>query len=116
MPFLREEPMKRAVLVFVVICSVSVLGCGSKPTDLSEQVKNSKNKTDFPNKKVENQNTPEFIASHAETPIERANYLKELSKDAKFDPKQHLEMLQKYENDGNADVAAAAKELLAKAQ
>ena len=108
--------MKRALLLVVLICSVSLLGCYSKPTDLSEQVKNSKNKTQFPKALPESQSTPEFLSSHFESAHERANYFRGLSSDAKFDPKKHVEMLKKYENDPDSDVAAAAKELLAKAQ
>jgi hypothetical protein len=101
----------------VMICSALLLGCSGKPQDLSEQVKASKNKSEFTNKKnVDSQSTPEFIASHTETPIERAHYLRGLTGDAKFDPKQHVEMLKKYENDPDSEVATAAKELLTKVQ
>jgi hypothetical protein len=107
--------MKRSLFLAAVVCSGFVIGCGSQP-DMAKQMEKA-NKTQYGNKdKAAAQSTPEFIADHAETPGERANYLKGLASDAKFDPKQHVDMLKKYENDSNADVSSAAKELLAKAQ
>jgi hypothetical protein len=112
------KPMKRSLLFLVVVCSASLQGCGGGGShDLSTQVQNAKNKSEFQGKQgVEKQSTPEFIAEHAESARERANYLKGLESDAKFDPKQHVEMLKKYENDSSSEVAEAAKQLLAKAQ
>jgi|ERR1700677_4039665 hypothetical protein len=107
--------MKRALFVFTVACSGLMLGCGEQP-NMAKSLEKA-NKTEFPVKQgVEQRSTPEFIAEHAETPKERANYLHGLTADAKFDPKQHVDMLKKYENDPNADVSTAAKDLLAKAQ
>jgi hypothetical protein len=39
-------------------------------------------------------------------------FLHQLAKDSTFDPQKHAEMLQKYSNDGNPEVASAAKDLL----
>jgi hypothetical protein len=47
---------------------------------------------------------------------DRATFLKALGKSPKFDPKQHKEMLEQYSNSAEPQVAAVAKELLAKAQ
>jgi|GEM_PF-3650064 hypothetical protein len=107
--------MKRALFILTVVCAGLMLGC-EKSNDVTKSLEKA-HKSDFPVKQgVEQRSTPEFIAEHVETPKERANYLHGLTSDAKFDPKQHVEMLKKYENDPNADVASAAKELLAKAQ
>jgi hypothetical protein len=107
--------MKRSLpLILAVVCGTMV-GCGSQ-RDMSKSLENAP-KHEFANKAAaEKQSSPEFIADHTESAVERANYLKGLTKDAQFDPKQHVPMLKKFENDPNADVAAAAKELLAKAQ
>jgi hypothetical protein len=59
---------------------------------------------------------PEVFIEHLESPEERANYLKELGKDPKFDPKQHAPMLTQFSGDSNPKVAAAAKELADRAQ
>lgn len=108
--------MRRTPLLFAVICcSAALLGCSGKPQDLSAQVQSAKNKTEFP-KKDSGKETPEYMVSHAEDAQDVADLLRAFAKDAKFDPKQHVELLKKYENDPNADVSTAAKELLAKAQ
>src|ERR1700677_673112 len=108
--------MKWSLLVVVAVCWTFVLGCGSAPPDMVKQMEKA-HKTEFPVKQgIERQSTPEFIAEHAETPRERANYLRGLTSDTKFDAKKHVDMLKKYENDPDSDVSAAAKELLAKAQ
>ncbi len=109
--------MKLSALVLVAACSSFVLGCGSgHPAEVSKQMEKAHH-TEFPVKQgVEKRSTPEFIADHAESAHERANYLKTLRVDAQFDPKQHVDMLKKYENDSDSDVADAAKQLLAKAQ
>src|SRR5580693_6346158 len=105
-------PMKRSLLLFVTACSAFLLGCGDgKPHDLSEAVKNAKNKSEFPLKHPE-MATPEFVVANAETQKERAETLRQLANDPKFDPKQHVEMLKKYANDSDSDIATAAKELL----
>jgi hypothetical protein len=114
--------MRRAPLLFATACSALLLGsllvgCGGQPQDLSKQVQEAKNKSTFPIKEgQETRSTPEFVAAHAESAHERANYLRELGHDSKFDPKQHVEMLKKYESDPDSDVATAAKELLTKVQ
>jgi hypothetical protein len=109
--------MRRAPLLFATACSALLLGCGGPPQDLSKQVQTATNKSSFPIKEGnETRSTPEFVAAHAESARERANYLRELGHDSKFDPKQHVEMLKKYESDSDSDVATAAKELLTKVQ
>ena len=62
------------------------------------------------------QSTPEFVASHMESPQETANYLKSLAKDPSFNPKEHEDMLKQYSSDSNPQVASAAKELADKSQ
>ena len=114
--------MRRAPLLLATACSALLLGsllvgCGGQPQDLSKQVQEAKNKSTFPIKEGnETRSTPEFVAAHAESSHERANYLRELGHDSKFDPKQHVEMLKKYESDSDSEVATAAKELLTKVQ
>jgi hypothetical protein len=108
--------MQRAMLAFFAICSSLVLGCGGGSSEVSAQLAKA-NKTKYQVKPEQaEQTTPESIAEHAESAHERAMYLKELARDAKFEPKSHLDMLKKYEADGNEEVADAAKVLMAKAQ
>jgi hypothetical protein len=108
--------MKRSLFFFITACSAFLLGCGDgRPRDLSEAVKNAKNKSEFPMKHPE-MTTPEFMVANTETQKDRADMLRELAKDPKFDPKQHVEMLKKYANDSDSDIATAAKELLTKVQ
>jgi hypothetical protein len=115
--FAGIELMKLSLPVLVAVGSIFVLGCGSShPQDVSKQMEKAHHSEFSVKQGIETRSTPEFIADHAESARERANYLKTLESDAKFDPKQHVEMLKKYENDSNAEVAEAAKQLLAKAQ
>jgi hypothetical protein len=108
--------MKPVLLSIVAICSAFALGCGGPPAEVSKQMEKAHH-TEFPVKQgIDRQTTPEFITAHAESPHERANYLHGLASDTKFDPKEHVDMLKKYENDPDSEVATAAKELLAKAQ
>ena len=109
--------MKWSLAALVTVCSSLLLGCGSSPpAEVTKQLEKA-HKTEFPMKQgIEAKTTPEYIANNADSPRELANYLRELEKDAKFDPKQHVEMLKKYENDADSDVSTVAKELLAKAQ
>jgi len=115
--FAGIEPMKLSLPVLVAVCSIFLFGCGSShPEEVSKQMEKAHH-SEFPLKQgAEKQSTPEFIAAHCESSLERANYLKGLESDAKFDPKQHVDMLKKYENDSDSEVAGAAKQLLAKAQ
>jgi len=109
--------MNRTWLLGTVVCSTFLLGCSGRPNDLSQQVQTATNKTVYPVKgDQESRSSPEFVAAHAESAHERANYLHGLGTDSKFDPKQHVEMLKKYESDPNPEVATAAKELLTKVQ
>jgi len=108
--------MNHSLLPVVAVCSGFVFGCGGGTTEVSKQLEKADKHAYQLKSNQESQLTPESIAAHAESPAERANYLKGLESDAKFDPKQHVEMLKKYENDSNAEVAEAAKQLLAKAQ
>jgi hypothetical protein len=55
---------------------------------------------------------PEETITKLETPEDRVVYLHQLKSDATFDPQKHAEMLQKYSNDKDPEVASAAKDLL----
>ena len=107
--------MKRSVFVLVAVCSVLVIGCsrGNEPLKF-HGAESAAARTPTPNQQA--QLSPEFVISHMESPEETASYLKELQKDAKFDPKQHVDMLKQYASDSNPQVAAAAKELADRAQ
>jgi hypothetical protein len=107
--------MSRRLLVFS--CSVLLLGCSHTEVDMNKQLEKA-NKTQFVGRGGQSQpnKTPEYIAGQCESPQALAHYLRGLASDGKFEPKQHVEMLKKYEDDSNTDVAEAAKELLAKAQ
>ncbi len=108
--------MNRTLQVFSVSCSALLLGCGGSHVDMNKQLEKA-HKTEFVGKAGQEQKqTPEFIAASMDSAHERANYLRDLANDGKFEPKKHLEMLKKYENDSNSEVSDAAKELLAKAQ
>jgi hypothetical protein len=60
--------------------------------------------------------SPELALMQMKNPADKANYLRNLDKDADFDPKKHTEMLEKYSKDPDADIAQAAKDLLDKAK
>ena len=60
-------------------------------------------------------NAPEMKIK-AMTTQQKAAYLQDLANDPNFKPKLHTDMLEKYSKDSDADVAAAAKALLDKAQ
>jgi hypothetical protein len=108
--------MNRSLLVFSVSCSAFLMGCGGSHVDMNKQLEKA-HRTQFVAKPgQEKATTPEQVVARLESGHERANYLHELAHDEKFDPKQHAEMLKKYENDSDSEVAEAAKELLAKAQ
>ena len=88
-------------------------GCGGKsnaPFQPDPAVK------DFPKMGRAVANSPEFKIAALKTPQEKATYLQGLATDASFNPKQHKDMLEKYSQDSDAEVAAAAKTLLEKAQ
>lgn len=59
-------------------------------------------------------NSPELEIMKMKTPQDKTNYLRSLATNPDFDPKKHTEMLEKYSKDADADVAQAAKDLLAK--
>jgi hypothetical protein len=107
--------MNRTFL-FSISCSAFLLGCGGTQVDMNKQLEKA-HKTQFVAKPgQETQATPEHVVASLESDHERANYFRDLAHDEKFDPKKHAELLKKYENDPNSEVAEAAKELLAKAQ
>jgi|SRR5579859_5682572 hypothetical protein len=108
--------MKRTLLLIVAAGSGFVFGCGSSPQEVSKQLDKADKHPYQLKSNQESQLTPESIAAHAESARERANYLRGLENDAKFDAKQHVDMLKKYEGDPDLEVSAAAKQLLAKAQ
>jgi len=107
--------MNRTLLLLSISCSAFLLGCGSH-VDMNKQLEKAHRTQFTPRPGQETQPSPERVVASLESAHERANYLRELSHDEKFDPKQHAEMLKKYENDSDAELAEAAKELLAKAQ
>jgi hypothetical protein len=108
--------MNRALQVLSLSCSALLLGCGGSHVDMNKQLEKA-HKTEFVGKGGQDQQkTPEFIVASLDSAHERANYLRDLANDGKFDPKQHVEMLKKYESDSNSEVSEAAKVLLAKAQ
>jgi hypothetical protein len=106
--------VKRFLLFEALACSAFVMGCSHTEATWKPPANGTAKVS--PNMAPPRPVTPESIITNLETPRERANYLKELSKDSKFDPKQHAEMLEKYANASEPDVAAAAKELVARAQ
>jgi hypothetical protein len=110
-----DQTVKRSIFVFVAGCTAMVIGCSRSNEPLKFEPKAGapvRGQT----RSQQAQSTPEFIASHMESPHETANYLKGLSKDPSFKPKEHEEMLKQYSNDSNTEIASAAKELAEKAQ
>jgi hypothetical protein len=98
--------MNREKLVSLVLCSVLSIGCsGGSSVQTSSP-------PGYPQGAERRELPPEVTITKFETPEERAIYLRELSKDSKFEPQQHAAMLQKYSGDANQEVAALAKELL----
>jgi hypothetical protein len=61
-------------------------------------------------------NSPEFKLKGMKTPQEKVAYLQSLAKDSNFDPKEHKPLLEQFSKDPDPEVAAAAKDLLDKAQ
>ncbi|HXY33733.1 MAG TPA: hypothetical protein VEI07_05860 [Planctomycetaceae bacterium] len=106
--------MNRTLLVFIS-CLAFVVGCGSH-VDMNKQLEKAHRTQFAPRPGQDKQTTPEAIAASLESDHERANYLRDLAHDEKFDPKQHAEMLKKYENAPDSELSEAAKVLLAKAQ
>jgi hypothetical protein len=107
--------VKRSFVVQVAFCSALVIGCSKSNEPLKFETK-ANAPARSPSRGQQAQMSPEFVASHMESPQETANYLKGLAKDPSFDPKQHEDMLKQYSNDSNPQVASAAKELASKAQ
>jgi hypothetical protein len=103
--------MKRAALIGVIICSAFAVGCGSGTSA----------QTIAPPKGHEKRGPaaalpPEEAITKLETSEERVSFFHQLGKDSTFDPKKHTELLEKYSNDPDKDIAAAAKELLDRAK
>jgi hypothetical protein len=106
--------VRKTVFVFVAGCAALAVGCGKSNEPLKFTQKTGgpvRGQTSVQTA----QSTPEFMASHMDSPQETANYLKSLAKDPTFDPKQHADMLKQYSNDSNPQIASAAKELADKA-
>lgn len=101
--------MNRERLIFVVFCSAISIGCGGGTSVQTVTPPGYPQGT-------QRELAPEVTITKFETPEERAIYLRELSKDSKFEPQQHTAMLQKYSSDTNQEVAALAKELLDRAK
>ena len=108
--------MKRSLLLVVTACSAFLLGCGDgSHTISSQQVQKAKNKSEYPLKHPEMRTRPSLWPRMLR--LRRiAPTSPWVGKDPKFDPKQHVEMLKKYESDSDPEVATAAKELLTKVQ
>jgi hypothetical protein len=88
-------------------------GCGkgsSAPYQPDPAVK------DFPKMGRAVGNSPEMKIAGLKTSQQKATFLQDRASDSTFDPKLHKDMLEKYSKDPDADVAAAAKALLDKAQ
>ncbi len=98
--------MKPILLALVVVVSAAITGCGSK---VALQTKVPPGRKGNPSPPAA---APEAVMTKIETNEDRAAYLAELGRDANFDPKQHVAMLQKYSNDPDQVVAEKAKELL----
>jgi len=88
-------------------------GCGGKsdaPFQTDPAVK------DFPKMGQALAKSPEMKIEALKTPQQKATFLQDLANDSTFNPKLHTAMLEKYSKDSDADIAAAAKALLDKAQ
>ncbi len=99
--------MKRVALVLVVVCSAFAAGCSSGTSAQTINPPKGHEKRGQPVPLP-----PEEAITKLETPEDRVIYLHQLAKDSTFDPQKHAEMLQKYSNDGDPEVATAAKDLL----
>jgi hypothetical protein len=102
--------VKRTVFVFAAI-SAFATGCGSHGPE-----QQSKKPPGYPQGTQLVVLEPETAISKLETSDERATYLSQLANDSKFDPKEHVPMLEKYAGDANQEVAGKAKELLTRVQ
>jgi hypothetical protein len=71
---------------------------------------------DFPKMGRAVGNSPEMKIAALKTSQQKAAFLQDRANDSTFDPKLHKDMLEKYSKDPDADLAAAAKALLDKAQ
>ncbi len=97
--------MTRPALLAVVIFAAISIGCGQ-----SNGVQ-TKAPPGFV-KGVPAALEPEDAIQKLETPEDRAIYLRQLSGDKNFEPQKHAQMLEKYSQDGNEEVASVAKEML----
>jgi hypothetical protein len=88
-------------------------GCGKGSTGSPSQVNPAV--ADFPKMGKALANSPE-MKINSMTTQQKAAYLQDLANDPNFKPKLHTAMLEKYSKDSDADLAAAAKALLDKAQ
>ena len=98
--------MNRVALFGLVACAAFAAGCSRSA---SGQIS--------PPKGHEKRGTPVAFApedaiTKLETAEDRVIYLHQLRDDKSFEPEKHREMLEKYSNDINPEVAAAAKEVL----
>jgi hypothetical protein len=102
--------VKSVALVLVMVCSSFAIGCGSGTSA----------QTISPPPGAEKRGpvaapSPEVSITKLETPEDRVVFLHQLGKDSTFEPSKHKEFLEKYAGDSDPQVAAAAKELLDKA-
>jgi len=105
--------VNRTSFIVAAVCSTIVTGCSQSVATWQPPKGGAQNASTIVQKRPV---TPESLIANLESKRERAAYLRELSKDSKFEPKQHIEMLQKYASDADPDVAGAAKELFDRAQ
>jgi len=106
--------VKRTCLVLTAACSTFLIGCSQASSTWQPPASKGTSAVSaaVPARPV----TPESLIANLESTRERAAYLRELSKDSSFEPKKHVEMLQKYTSDTDPEVASAAKELFDRAQ
>ena len=88
-------------------------GCGGQS---NEPFKPNPAVKDFPKMGHAVGNSPEMKIAALKTSQQKAAFLQDRANDSTFDPKLHKDMLEKYSKDPDADLAAAAKALLDKAQ
>jgi hypothetical protein len=101
--------VKRTAIVVVFIWSAIEVGCNSHTVPQSKAPRGRAAGAQV------SASAPEVVITKLETSEDRATYLGELANDSSFEPQKHVEMLKKYSNDANEEVAGKAKDLLARA-
>lgn len=109
--------MKRGFFIWTAICCAIVTGCNSgTPTAEKETTPAAQPAGGPPKMGGVLGGSPESKIAKMKTPKEKAEYLRQLDSDSKFDPKMHMSMLETYSKDKDSSVAEAAKALLDKAK